>query len=133
MHILLTGATGYIGKRLLPILIESGHQVTCCVRDKNRFNPPKSLIENINVIEVDFLNKESLKSIPDDIDGAYYLMHSMSSSDNYQELESKSAHNFKDVINITAAKHVIYLSGIINENNLSKHLSSRKEVEDILS
>lgn len=133
MHILLTGATGYIGKRLLPILIESGHKVTCCVRDKNRFNPPKSLSNHINVIEVDFLNKESLKSIPQDIDGAYYLMHSMSSSDNYQELESKSANNFKDAVSDTAAKHVIYLSGIINENNLSKHLSSRKEVEDILS
>lgn len=133
MHILLTGATGYIGKRLLPILIESGHRVTCCVRDKNRFTPPKSLTNDINVIEVDFLNKESLKSIPQDIDGAYYLMHSMSSSDNYQELESNSANNFKDAVSDTAAKHVIYLSGIINENNLSKHLSSRKEVEDILS
>lgn len=60
-------------------------------------------------------------------------MHSMSSSDNYQELESNSANNFKDAVSDTAAKHVIYLSGIINENNLSKHLSSRKEVEDILS
>ncbi len=43
MKILLTGATGYIGKRLLPVLIEAGHHVVCCVRDLNRFNPPESL------------------------------------------------------------------------------------------
>ena len=54
MKILLTGATGYIGKRLLPSLIEQGHQVVCCVRDKNRFNPPASYHKNIDIIEVDF-------------------------------------------------------------------------------
>ena len=47
MKILLTGATGYIGKRLLPVLVEEGHTVICCVRDINRFNPPDSLKSNI--------------------------------------------------------------------------------------
>lgn len=46
MKILLTGATGYIGKRLLPALVEKGHQVVCCVRDFNRFNPPEYLKKN---------------------------------------------------------------------------------------
>ena len=58
MHILLTGATGYIGKRLLPILVEEGHKVTCCVRDVDRFNPPESIKEKINVIQIDLLEKE---------------------------------------------------------------------------
>lgn len=133
MRILLTGATGYIGKRLLPILIDLGHTVVCCVRDRNRFNPPKELLDNIEVIEVDFLKEETLSKIPDEINGAYYLMHSMSgSSDNYNELESISANNFVNRINKTKAEHVIYLTGIVNEKNLSKHLSSRKNVEDIL-
>lgn len=134
MKILLTGATGYIGKRLLPILIVQGHHVICCVRDKNRFYAPKEFEKNITVIEVDFLKEETLKNIPNDIDAAYYLIHSMASSkDNYDELESTSAKNFVSRVNNTNAKQVIYLTGIVNDNSLSKHLSSRKKVEDILN
>jgi len=133
MKILLTGATGYIGKRLLPALLDNGHEVICCVRDKNRFNEYSSASNRVQVIEVDFLNKTTLEKIPKDIDGAYYLMHSMSTSSNYEELELRSASNFRNAINQTAATHVIYLSGIINENSLSKHLSSRKAVETELA
>lgn len=129
MKILLTGASGYIGRRLLPVLIENGHQVVCCVRDLNRYHPDEHLRKNIEVIEVDFLEKKSLKKIPKDIDGAYYLLHSMASSSDYEKLELQCASNFKDQINKTSAKHVIYLSGIINEKSLSRHLSSRKAVE----
>lgn len=134
MKILLTGATGYIGKRLLPILVAQGHNVVCCVRDKNRFYIPIEFKERIEVIEVDFLKKESLLQIPDNIDAAFYLIHSMSSSsDNYDELERISAENFVKRIDKTNAKQVIYLSGIVNDKSLSKHLSSRKQVEDILT
>ncbi len=133
MKILLTGATGYIGKRLLPILVEKGHDVVCCVRDKNRFYCPDELQHKVEIIEVDFLKKESLLQIPNNIDAAYYLIHSMSSSsDNYDELEQISAHHFVERINQTNAKQVIYLTGIVNDNSLSKHLSSRKNVETIL-
>lgn len=134
MKILLTGATGYIGKRLLPILVAKGHDVVCCVRDRNRFYFPDELQHKVEIIEVDFLKKESLLQIPDNIDAAYYLIHSMSSSsDNYDELEQISAHHFVERINQTNAKQVIYLTGIVNDNSLSKHLSSRKNVETILA
>nr|WP_315187005.1 SDR family oxidoreductase [uncultured Flavobacterium sp.] len=133
MKILLTGATGYIGKRLLPILVAQGHDVFCCVRDKNRFYVPKEIQDKITVIEVDFLEEETLTTIPKDIQAAYYLIHSMSgSATNYDELESISALNFVQRINETDVKQVIYLSGIVNDKSLSKHLSSRKKVEDIL-
>ncbi len=132
MKILLTGATGYIGKRLLIELVNNGHEVVCCTRDKNRFDPPASLLQNIEVIEVDFLDKETLKNIPKDINGAYYLMHSMSSSTDYEKLELISANNFRESLNQTKVQHVIYLSGIINEKGLSKHLASRKAVEEEL-
>lgn len=131
--ILLTGATGYIGKRILPVLVNKGYHVICCVRDKKRFVPPASLLPHIEVIEVDFLEKDSLSHIPEDIDGAYYLLHSMSTSKDYRELEKRSAENFRDRVSSTSARHVIYLSGIINEEHLSDHLSSRKNVEMILS
>ena len=121
MKILLTGATGYIGKRLLPVLVEAGHEVVCCVRDIRRFTPPPSIRNNISVIEIDLLNEKSLEMIPDDIDGAYYLVHSMSSSNNYKTLEKSSAINFRNALEKTNIKHVIYLSGIVNESELSKH------------
>ncbi len=133
MKILLTGSTGYIGKRLLPVLIEAGHEVVCCVRDPKRFTPPKSLKENISVFKLDLLDPKSLENIPEDIDGAYYLVHSMSSSLDYEALEEKSAINFRNALERTNIKHVIYLSGIINETILSKHLASRKNVEIELS
>ncbi len=129
MKILLTGANGYIGKRLLPVLLEEGHQVVCSVRDAKRFNLNKNLHQNIEVIEADFLDKNTLKNIPQDIDGAYYLLHSMSASSDYETLELQCATNFREAINQTKAQHVIYLSGIVNEDSLSRHLESRKTVE----
>ncbi len=132
MKILLTGATGYIGKRLLPLLVAQGHHVVCCVRDKSRFHPPQSLKSSISVIEVDLLNENSLTYIPDDIAAGYYLVHSMASSNNYGQLEQQCAENFQKRISQTSAKQIIYLSGIVNESNLSKHLQSRKQVETTL-
>lgn len=129
MKILLTGSTGYIGKRLLPVLVESGYDVVCCVRDSKRFNPPDYLKNKITVIEVDLLDAQSLEQIPKDIDGAYYLVHSMSSSNDYKSLEKTSAINFRNTLEKTNCKHVVYLSGIVNETILSEHLSSRKDVE----
>ena len=133
MKILLTGATGYIGKRILPVLIQKGYQVVCSVRDKNRFNPPVSIKNYIEIIEVDLLKKETLNNIPKDIDGAFYLVHSMSNSSDYENLELESAKNFRAYLEKTDVKHIIYLSGIINETELSKHLESRKNVENELS
>ncbi len=129
MKILLTGATGYIGKRILPELVKKGHHVVCCVRDKSRFNPLESLKSSISVVEIDMLDVASLSKIPNDIDVAYYLVHSMSASDNYKNLEQRSAINFREALNSTNVKQVIYLSGIVNESVLSKHLLSRKTVE----
>jgi uncharacterized protein YbjT (DUF2867 family) len=133
MKVLLTGATGYIGKRLLPVLVNKGYFVVCCVRDKNKFHPEELTKGRIEVIEVDLNKAETLKNIPKDIDFAYYLVHSMSNSKNYDELERKSAINFREALNNTNVKQVIYLSGIVNSQTLSKHLNSRKNVEFELS
>lgn len=131
MKILLTGATGYIAKRLLPVLLNEGHTVIACVRDKSRYTAEH---ERVIPIEVDFLKPDTLSAIPSDIDAAYYLIHSMSSSNaNFESLEATSATNFRDAIAQTKVKQVIYLSGIVNDQQLSRHLSSRKKVEEILS
>lgn len=133
MKILLTGVTGYIGKRLLPVLLEEGHEVVCCVRDKNRFSIKKYTAQKVEVVEADFLDAESLHTIPKDIDAAYYLIHSMSTeTGDFGRMEEICATNFKECIEQTNAQQVIYLSGISNADELSKHLSSRKNVETIL-
>lgn len=134
MKILLTGVTGYIAQRLLPVLLGNGHEVICCVRDKNRFNGKNYSNQNLRVIEADFLYKDSLLQIPTDIDVAYYLIHSMSTqTGDFENMEEICATNFRNAIEKTTAKQVIYLSGISNADELSKHLSSRKNVETILS
>ncbi len=135
MKILLTGANGYIGKRLLPILVEQGHEVICSVRDKNRF-PNEGIYKNplISLVEIDFLKKPASYPMLKDIDVAYYLIHSMSDDTNdFESLEKISAQNFVTLVEHTSARQIIYLGGITNEKMLSRHLASRKMVADILS
>ena len=134
MKILVTGSTGYIGKRLIPILINEGHHVVCAVRDKLRAAKTYNDDEHVTVVEADFLKPETLDSIPKDIDVAYYLIHSMTnSSKDFDNLETICATNFKNYFESSSLKQVIYLSGITNEDQLSKHLQSRKNVETVLS
>ena len=134
MKILVTGATGYIGKRLIPLLLNDGHTVACAVRDKGRAKSYFRDRKNIVLAEADFLDFKSLKNIPKDIDIAYYLIHSMSNSaKEFHILEEKCAFNFKRFMEKTAIKQVIYLSGITNDTKLSKHLLSRKNVENTLA
>lgn len=134
MKILLTGVTGYVGKRMLPVLIEKGHEVICCVREKSRLTLHKGLLEKVTIVEIDFLKDVEEGLLPKHIDVAYYLIHSMSTSqDRFDRLESKAATNFKTYLEATSVKQVIYLSGISNHGKLSKHLRSRRKVEDILA
>lgn len=133
MKILLTGANGYIGKRLLPVLLEQGHTVYCCVRNKQRFTHKEYFHPNIRVLEVDLLDPKSLEKIPKDIQVSYYLIHSMlHGTVGFDVLEKRCAQNFVNCLKKTENRQIVYLSGIANEEKLSKHLQSRKEVEDIL-
>lgn len=134
MKILVTGATGYIGKRLIPLLLHDGHTIVCPVRDKKRAQNYYKDQKNVELVEADFLNGPSLKAIPKDIDVAYYLIHSMSNSaKEFHILEEKCAFNFKRFAEQTSIRQVIYLSGITNDTKLSKHLLSRKNVEKALA
>lgn len=133
MKILLTGVTGYVGKRLLPVLIEKGHELVCCVREKNRLAIHENLLQKLEVIEIDFLHDPVADAIPKDIEAAYYLIHSMTTSfEKFDLLESKAAENFRQLMEETNVKQVIFLSGISNKPKLSRHLTSRRKVEDLL-
>lgn len=135
MKVLLTGANGYIGKRLLLALTEEGHEVHCTVRDKRRFRLSERFQNKhlIHIWECDLLDDTACFNLPTKIDVAFYLVHSMSSNSNkFNELEQKMANNFKEYINTTDAQQIIYLSGIVNDTELSKHLQSRFNTENIL-
>ncbi len=133
MKVLLTGSTGYIGKRLMQQLLEQGHEVICLVRNLERLFTSEQSTEGIRGIEADLL-----KSVPSslhtlDFDVAFYLVHSMSTSvTEFMNEEALSAGNFADFIRQTNCKQIIYLSGISNSEKLSRHLQSRRNVEDIL-
>jgi len=132
MRILITGTTGYIAKRLALQLVEDGHELICCVRDLNRIPDEIEEHPKCSFIKIDFLSPEE-DIIPKDIDVAYYLIHSMATnSDDFENLERECAQNFKNLIEQTTIKQVIYLSGIVNDDSLSKHLKSRLQVEQTL-
>ena len=133
MNILLTGANGYIGQRLIPVLLEQGHTLYCCVRNKIRFEA-EHLPEQVKIVEIDFLQPTADAALPNNIDAAYYLIHSMTGGiKKFDEAEATCAENFIQLLALTNAQQIIYLSGISNANKLSKHLSSRLQVEEILA
>ncbi|QDW24622.1 SDR family oxidoreductase [Pedobacter sp. KBS0701] len=133
MKILLTGANGYIGTRLLPLLLEEKHEIICMVRDKRRFISESELSDQVKIITGDLLEAETLNEIPEDIDAAYYLVHSMSSSQTgFSDMEKASSENFAEAVKKTNCKQIIYLTGIANDEHLSKHLGSRLAVEEEL-
>lgn len=133
MKILLTGSTGYIGKRLLHQLLEDGHEVICMVRNMERLMTSEQYSDGIQGIEADLLNPVPASLHVLNIDVAFYLIHSMSTSiTEFMNEEALSAENFADFIRQTNCKQIIYLSGISNSEKLSRHLQSRRNVEDIL-
>lgn len=134
MRILILGANGYIGKRLIPVLVDRGYKVICCVRDKNRLVIEPSLLEQVEIREVDFLQKNTIKNLPLTIDIIFYLIHSMSASiKDFVSLEEEAANNFLEYVEGTSVRQIIYLTGIINEGEkLSPHMQSRYNVEKIL-
>ena len=133
MNILLTGANGYIGQRLIPVLLEQGHTLYCCVRNKIRFEA-EHLNEQVKIVEIDFLQPAEVDTLPYIIDVAYYLIHSMSGGNkHFEEAEATCAENFIRLLAPTKVQQIIYLSGISNAAKLSQHLSSRLQVEEILA
>lgn len=128
MRVLLTGANGYIGTRLLPVLIEKGHQVIALVRNPERLKIPEGM--NVEVVQGDLLQSVQF---PKEIDATYYLVHAMSDDPKlFSKRDRLSAQNFVSALAKTDCKQIIYLSGLVSSAELSEHFSSRLEVEKIL-
>ncbi|SCA58561.1 Uncharacterized protein YbjT [Chlamydiales bacterium SCGC AB-751-O23] len=133
LKILLTGANGYIGTRLLRVLAEEGHEVYALVRSSRRIKIPTHLENKVKVLEGDLLELDSLENIPDDIQIAYYLVHSMGNqASGFADFEARCAENFSKVVKKTNTKQIVYLSGLSHESSLSEHMDSRQKVEGVL-
>lgn len=134
MKILLTGANGYIGRRLLPVLVNQGHEVFAVVRDKRTLHLSEKELEHTKVFEADFLKPKTLSALPKEIDVAFYLMHSLASeSKSFASMEKKVAENFVSYLRQSKAKQQIFLGGISNDQDLSEHLNSRLQTEKELA
>jgi len=130
MKVLLTGANGYIGRRLKERLLCEDADVTLRLLARN----PKSLsvYEGIEVLKGDVFDEASLERALEGVDVAYYLVHSLQQK-NYKELDKKAAQNFLNAAIAKGVKRIIYLGGLGDKEHASEHLLSRIETGEILS
>lgn len=133
MRILVTGASGYIGGRLVPKLLEGGHDVRCLTRDKRKLNAD-SWHESVEIVEGDVLDPEIIEKALEDCDAAFYLIHSMEhGQDDFAIRDKSAATSFRRAADAASLRHVVYLGGLGEGNSMSKHLASRQEVGAILA
>ncbi|MCY4559601.1 MAG: SDR family oxidoreductase [Chloroflexi bacterium] len=131
LRILLTGATGYVGGRLLGVLQHSGYRVRCLARRPE--NLRSRLSETTEVVQGDLLDRASLVKAMCGQDVAFYLVHSMGSSGDFAEEERQCARNFAEAAREAGIRRIIYLGGLgVDGPDPSDHLSSRRRVGDIL-
>lgn len=131
-NVLITGATGYIGRRLMRKLIRMpGFKIRVMVR--NRFKLQAMVLDKIEIVEGDTFKPESLAKALDNIDTAFYLIHSMGSDGDYQQLDRESAENFRAACIAAGVRRIVYLGGLGVKESASKHLLSRIETGEILS
>ena len=124
--ILITGATGYVGGRLVPILLERDYAVRCLVRDPSRIEGRDWL--DVQSVTGDVLDYDSLLPAMADVRVAYYLVHSMAEGAGFQERDLQAAGNFGRAAKASGVERIIYLGGLgVDTPNLSAHLKSRQQ------
>ena len=128
--VLLTGATGYIGGRLLRHFEEAGRPVRCLARNPERVKATRSTTE---IVQSDCLNEASLGLALTGVDSAYYLVHSMSVGADFAEVDRHAAANFGRAAARAGVRRIIYLGGLADQAaSLSSHLQSRAETGSVL-
>ena len=132
MNVLVTGATGYMGGLLTPLLLAQGHAVTCLVRDPSRLTGEQW--DRVRLVRADALLPETLAGAFHGIDIAYYLIHSMTAGEQgFEERDRCAARNFATAAKAAGVKRMVYLGGLGGHaGKLSPHLQSRQETGEVL-
>ena len=135
MRVLVCGATGYVGGRLVPKLLDRGYRVRCLVRSPEKLSAfPWAEDEGLEVVEGKLDDLDTVHQVADGIDAAYYLVHAMiSAGEDYAKHDRQLASNFVAGLRGTSCQRIVYLGGLGELGpDLSKHLHSRREVADLL-
>ncbi len=128
--VLLTGATGYVGGRLMRALNRRGVRLRCLARRPEYLEP--KVVTGTEVVKGDADDLPSLRRALTGVDVAYYLIHSMGSSEDFEQKDRRAAENFARAAEAAGVRRIIYLGGLGREPGLSQHLRSRQEVGRIL-
>ena len=129
--ILLTGATGYVGGRLLPLLVADGWRVRCLARQPEHLSP--RVPAGVEVVRGDLLDAASLSAAMQGVEAAFYLVHSMGATGDFEKQDRLAAENFAAAARAAGVQRIIYLGGLgEDEPDLSAHLRSRHEVGERL-
>lgn len=126
-HVLVTGATGYVGGRLVPRLLDAGHRVRVLVRDPARLQG-RPWQAHVEIAQGDLLHPETLAPALDSIDAAFYLVHSMLGHRDFASQDISAARAFGHAARQAGVRHIVYLGGLGDpQADLSEHLRSRQE------
>lgn len=129
--ILIAGATGYVGGELLESLLAAGGPVRCLARSPDVLRAKR--LSGLEVVAGDVLDGPTVRAAMAGVDTAYYLVHSMGSSQSFEEQDRTAAHNFANAAQEAEVRRIIYLGGLgHSDDQLSAHLRSRHEVGEIL-
>jgi uncharacterized protein YbjT (DUF2867 family) len=133
VRVLVTGATGYIGGRLVPALLARGHEVRCLARTPAKLDA-RPWRDDVEVTEGDVFDPPSLDRACVDVDAVYYLVHSMDGQDGFAERDRRAAANVRDAAARAGVQRLVYLGGLgSDDEELSDHLRSRHEVGRVLA
>ncbi len=129
----MTGATGYVGGRLVPALLERDHEVRTTTTDPDREQPWWA--DRVETVVMDALDRDQVAAACEGVDAIYYLIHGMG-GDDFAETDREAATNLAVGARAHSVRRIVYLSGLVPEvsdSELSEHITSRREVEQILS
>jgi uncharacterized protein YbjT (DUF2867 family) len=131
MKVLVTGATGYVGGRLVPKLLEQGYSVRVLAREPHRLDGVP-WHDDVEIIQGDLQVRADVARAVSAVDVVYYLVHSMSSAGDFEVVERRVATLVAEEAKSAQVKRIVYLGGLHPKGQLSRHLGSRKEVGEIL-